>query len=85
MSLCISRETKRSRDEPARIASNTGDMTQFLNLSAFAEQMLIHVNLSSRSASEPSPQVSERLQAISAAHTALGKPEGCGRAIGDPP
>ena len=42
MSLCISRETKRSRDEPARIASNTGDMTQFLNLSAFAEQMLIH-------------------------------------------
>ena len=54
-------------------------------LLATAEQLLIHVNLSSRSASEPSPQVSERLQAISAAHTALGKPEGCGRAIGDPP
>lgn len=42
MSLCISPETKRGKDEPARLAATTGDMMQFLNLSSFAEQMLIH-------------------------------------------
>ena len=53
-------------------------------LLATAEQLLIHVNLSSRKASEPSPLVSERLGEISAAHAGLDTPEGCGRAIGDP-
>jgi len=42
MSLCANPETQRTEDEPARIASSTGGMEQFLNLSSFAEQMLIH-------------------------------------------
>ncbi|MEP4146997.1 MAG: carnitine 3-dehydrogenase [Halioglobus sp.] len=53
-------------------------------LLATAEQLLIHVDLKSRKASEPSPQVSHCLGEISAAHAALDTPEGCGRAIGDP-
>ena len=42
MSLCVSPETKRDASEPPRLASDKGDMQQFLNLSSFAEQMLIH-------------------------------------------
>lgn len=42
MSLCISPETKRDEGEPARIGAVASPMAQFLNLSAFAEQMLIH-------------------------------------------
>lgn len=44
MSLCISSETKRGRDEPARISREGEGMMQFLHLSSFAEQMLIHEN-----------------------------------------
>lgn len=44
MSLCASPETRRGKDEAARISSKTQGMTQFLNLSSFAEQMLIHEN-----------------------------------------
>ena len=53
-------------------------------LLATAEQLLIHVDLKSRKASEPNPEVSKCLTEISAAHAALDMPEGCGRAIGDP-
>jgi carnitine 3-dehydrogenase len=53
-------------------------------LLATAEQLLIHVNMTTRSAAEPEPAVQARLQGISAAHAALATPEGCGRAIGDP-
>ena len=53
-------------------------------LLATAEQLLIHVDLESRKASEPTPEVSKCLTEISAAHAALDMPEGCGRAIGDP-
>jgi S-(hydroxymethyl)glutathione dehydrogenase/alcohol dehydrogenase len=42
MSLCVSPETKREDSEPPRLASEKGPMQQFLNLSSFAEQMLIH-------------------------------------------
>jgi len=42
MSLCVSPETKREESEPHRLTSEKGDMQQFLNLSSFAEQMLIH-------------------------------------------
>jgi S-(hydroxymethyl)glutathione dehydrogenase / alcohol dehydrogenase len=42
MSLCDSPDTARRPDEPARLSSPDGAMHQFLNLSAFAECMLIH-------------------------------------------
>jgi len=45
MSLCISPETKRGKGEAPRLFkedSAAPPMTQFLNLSSFAEQMLIH-------------------------------------------
>lgn len=42
MSLCISPETKRAKGEESRLRIQSGSMMQFLNLSSFAEQMLIH-------------------------------------------
>src|SRR6185295_5935341 len=42
LSLCVSPETKRGREEEPRLASSAGNMNQYLNLSSFAEQMLIH-------------------------------------------
>jgi S-(hydroxymethyl)glutathione dehydrogenase/alcohol dehydrogenase len=42
MSLCVSPETKRAPDEEPRLSSDKGPMLQYLNLSSFAEQMLIH-------------------------------------------
>ncbi|HSV02371.1 MAG TPA: Zn-dependent alcohol dehydrogenase [Phenylobacterium sp.] len=42
MSLCVSPETKRAPDEEPRLKSDKGPMVQYLNLSSFAEQMLIH-------------------------------------------
>ena len=42
MSLCNNPETKRSKDEPSRIRNDAGSIEQFLHLSSFAEQMLIH-------------------------------------------
>ena len=42
MSLCVSPDTKRDKDEEPRLSSPTGPMMQYLNLSSFAEQMLIH-------------------------------------------
>jgi S-(hydroxymethyl)glutathione dehydrogenase/alcohol dehydrogenase len=42
MSLCVSPETKRRPDEEPRLSSDKGPMMQYLNLSSFAEQMLIH-------------------------------------------
>ena len=41
MSLCVSPETKRAKGAEPRICE-PADMNQFLNLSSFAEQMLIH-------------------------------------------
>jgi len=42
MSLCVSPDTKRGKDDEPRLASQMGPMMQYLNLSSFAEQMLIH-------------------------------------------
>jgi S-(hydroxymethyl)glutathione dehydrogenase/alcohol dehydrogenase len=42
LSLCVSPETKRGPDEEPRLSSAKGPMVQYLNLSSFAEQMLIH-------------------------------------------
>jgi len=42
MSLCTSPETKRGEDDEPRLAKADGLMNQYLNLSSFAEQMLIH-------------------------------------------
>ncbi len=42
MSLCVSPETKRDPSDEPRLASASGPMMQYLNLSSFAEQMLIH-------------------------------------------
>ena len=42
MSLCVSPDTKRGKNEEPRLSAATGPMLQYLNLSSFAEQMLIH-------------------------------------------
>lgn len=42
LSLCTSAETKRGPDEEPRLTQVPGGMNQYLNLSSFAEQMLIH-------------------------------------------
>ena len=42
LSLCASTETKRGPDDAPRLAQGTAMLNQFLNLSSFAEQMLIH-------------------------------------------
>src|SRR3954471_20220193 len=42
MSLCVSPDTKRGKEEEPRITSPKGPILQYLNLSSFAEQMLIH-------------------------------------------
>jgi S-(hydroxymethyl)glutathione dehydrogenase/alcohol dehydrogenase len=42
MSLCVSPETKRGPDDEPRLSAPNGPMMQYLNLSSFAEQMLIH-------------------------------------------
>ncbi|MBF0277680.1 MAG: Zn-dependent alcohol dehydrogenase [SAR324 cluster bacterium] len=42
MSLCESPELQRQKDQEPRLAQNGGEMNQFLHLSSFAEQMLIH-------------------------------------------
>ncbi len=44
MSRCQSPETKRQAGEESRLAKDGAAMNQFLNLSSFAEQMLIHEN-----------------------------------------
>jgi len=51
---------------------------------ATGEHMLIHVSLHSRRPAPPAPHIADRLARISAAHAALPRPEGVGRAIGQP-
>jgi carnitine 3-dehydrogenase len=53
-------------------------------LLATGEQMFVHVDLTSRRASAPAPQVAERLERIAAAHARHPRPEGAGRYIGQP-
>ncbi len=42
LSLCVSPETKRGPDDEPRLTTTAGPMMQYLNLSSFAEFMLIH-------------------------------------------
>jgi S-(hydroxymethyl)glutathione dehydrogenase/alcohol dehydrogenase len=42
LSRCVSPETRRQEGEAPRLAMAAGPMNQFLNLSSFAEQMLVH-------------------------------------------
>ena len=42
LSLCVSPDTKRDAEQEPRLKATTGPMQQYLNLSSFAEQMLIH-------------------------------------------
>ena len=42
MSLCQEPELQRGEGEPPRISQNGEPIFQFLNLSAYAEQMLVH-------------------------------------------
>jgi S-(hydroxymethyl)glutathione dehydrogenase/alcohol dehydrogenase len=44
LSLCVSPELQRLEGEAPRLGAEAAPMAQFLNLSAFAEQMLIHEN-----------------------------------------
>ncbi|MCY1397226.1 S-(hydroxymethyl)glutathione dehydrogenase [compost metagenome] len=44
LSLCVSPETKRGKDEEPRLTYVQKPMPQFINLSAYAEQMLVHEN-----------------------------------------
>jgi len=53
-------------------------------LLATGEQMLVHVDLASRSASAPAGHVAQALGRLAGAHAALPQPLGLGRAIGDP-
>ncbi|NKC01481.1 MAG: zinc-binding dehydrogenase [Pseudomonadales bacterium] len=42
MSLCGEPELQRAADQPSRLAKNDESIAQFLNLSSFAEYMLVH-------------------------------------------
>ncbi|MBB4866752.1 S-(hydroxymethyl)glutathione dehydrogenase/alcohol dehydrogenase [Pseudomonas nitritireducens] len=44
LSRCVSPETRRGKDEEPRLSYAHKPMPQFVNLSAFAEQMLVHEN-----------------------------------------
>ncbi len=44
LSRCVSPDTKREAGDEPRLIETTGPMNQFLNLSSFAEMMLIHEN-----------------------------------------
>ncbi|MGQ7819294.1 Zn-dependent alcohol dehydrogenase [Metapseudomonas furukawaii] len=44
LSLCVSPETKRGPEDEPRLSFAKKPMTQFVNLSAYAEQMLVHEN-----------------------------------------
>lgn len=44
MSLCLGAETRRAADDKPRLSQDGVPVNQMLNLSAFAEQMLIHEN-----------------------------------------
>ncbi|MEE8119467.1 MAG: carnitine 3-dehydrogenase [Gammaproteobacteria bacterium] len=53
-------------------------------LLATGEHLLIHVNLETRSASEPTARVSQLAMELARAHVHLETPEGAGRAVGQP-
>ena len=54
-------------------------------LLATGEHFLLHVSLATRRPSEPAIQIVAALERIAAAHAALPKPDGAGRAVGQRP
>lgn len=44
MNLCVAPDTRRKEGAPPRLGEAVAPLAQFLNLSAFAEQMLVHEN-----------------------------------------
>ena len=58
------------------------EMFEDARLLATGEHMLIHVDLKSRRASNPSAAVAKALETIAQAHAALPKPDGAGAAVG---
>ena len=53
-------------------------------LLATGEHMLVHVDLATRRAVPPAPEIAEALGRLARAQAALPRPEGAGRAVGDP-
>ena len=53
-------------------------------LLATGEHLLVHVDLATRSAAQPSPAVAAKAAGIATAHAALPWPEAAGRAVGQP-
>jgi carnitine 3-dehydrogenase len=49
---------------------------------ASGEHMLIHVDLATRRASDPAPQIAQNLTRLSDAHADLARPDGAGAAVG---
>ena len=49
---------------------------------ATCEQILIHVDLATRRASDPAPHIAAKLAEIEALHAKLPRPEGIGRHVG---
>ena len=56
-------------------------MFEGTRLLATGEHLLLHVNLETRKSCPPAAHVEEKLKEIAAAHAALERPEGIGRAI----
>lgn len=54
-------------------------------LLATGEYMLVHVDLSTRRACPPAPEVAAKLAEVAALHAKLPRPEGAGRAVGERP
>ena len=54
-------------------------------LLATGEHFLLHVSLSTRRPSDPSPAICGALERIASAHAKLPYPEGAGRAVGQRP
>ncbi len=81
----------RIRVETQVVAAEGGKLHLFHNMLkdgeaiATGEHFLIHVDLSTRRPSPPGAAVAARLSEVSAAHAALPKPDGAGRAVGAPP
>ncbi len=59
-------------------------MFEGARLLATAEQVLVHVDLTSRRASIPADHVARALAALARAHAELRRPEGIGRHVGQP-
>lgn len=60
------------------------EMSEGARLLATGEHMLLHVDLATRRAAPPAPQIEAALGKVAKAHAGLAAPEGLGRAVGAP-